>query len=367
MKIFFTVAVLLSLVACASYTPSVPKGYTEDIATIDDSFQRQSRSKANFYYISQVGGKPIRNSLVASSKASSGRGARLITRGASRSIPVKPLSLYLVGRVYHSSPVGAMLGAGSNYTVEGEVDFTPEAGASYLVNGRLSEDYSAVWIEDVNGNIVSEVLEKKAPAYIQVQESGDQLNKKILSKEELFLNLSSGESEKLVVSKIGRPDSISKYGGNFLIEKPASVTYKYEGLGEVQFSARNSKPLFIERVIPSVTSLNDIASIKMQLSSAGVTLQSLAQGYYLRDDIKVGALDLFAEKIWVDKNTEDSYVIDALSWLCKVLAKSNNSRYRSLLQDVANEANSSKLRKYAKNSLGLLSEKEVDQFVPSSE
>src|SRR5690606_14730423 len=130
----------------------------------------------------------------------------------------------------------------------------------------------------------------KSPSYLPVNESDDQPKTKELSREELFFNLASGESESLVVSKLGRPDSVSKYSGNILIEKPATVTYQYEGLGSIQFSARNEKPLFIERVTPITTLSNDISSIKMQLGSAGPTLQSLAKGYYQQDDIKVEVL-----------------------------------------------------------------------------
>ena len=103
----------------------------------------------------------------------------------------------------------------------------------------------------------------------------------------------------------------------------------------------------------------------MQLNSTGATLQSLAKGYYQQDHIKIEVLDLFAEKIWTEKKNEDPYVIDAVSWLCKVLAKSNNSRYRSILQNIATEANENKLRKHAKNSLDLLPVTDVDQFIPT--
>lgn len=352
------------MAGCVSYAPSLPEGYTGDIATIDDSFQRQSRSKANLYYIKLIDGKSIQNSLSASAAASYGKGAQLITMGASRPVPIKPLSIYIVGQVYHSAPIGAMFNAGKNYIVEGEVDFTPEKDKSYLINGSLSEAYSAVWIEDINGNVVSKIIENKSPSYVPAHESDDQPEKKELSREELFLNLTSGESESLVVSKLGRPDGISKYSGNAFIGKRASVTYQYKGLGDIQFSAQNEKPLFIERVTPAVRFSNDISSIEVQLGSTGPTLQSLAKGYYQQDDIEIEVLDLFAEKIWGEKSTEDPYVVDALSWLCKVLSKSNNSRYRSLLQDIADEASAKKLRKYAENSVDLLPATEVEQFIP---
>lgn len=366
MKILLTTIMAFLIAGCVSYAPSIPEGYTGDIATINDSFQRQSRSKANFYYIKLIDGKPIHNSLNASASASYGKGAQLVTMGASRSVPVKPLSIHIVGQVYHSAPVGAMFNAGKNYLIEGEVDFTPEKDQTYLITGSLSEAYSAVWIADINGNVVSKVIEDKSPSYTPAQTSNDQQKKKEISREELFLNLAGGESESLVVSKLGKPDGVSIYKGNAFTGKPGSITYQYNGLGNIQFSAQNEKPLFIERVTSAVKFSNDIPSIKMQLASTGPTLQSLAKGYWQQNNIEVEILDLFAEKIWSEKGTDDPYVVDALAWLCKTLSKSNNSRYRSLLQDIANEASSKKLKKHAKENLDLLPTTKVEQFIPDA-
>lgn len=365
MKLFLSTIISFLMFGCMSYTSSIPEGYTGELATIDDSFQRLSRSKASFYYIKLIDGEPIHNSLTASSAASNGKGSQLIAMGASRSIPIKPINLYLIGQVHHSAPIGYIFSSTSNYIIEGEVNFTPKKNEKYLINGSLSEDYSAVWIEDINGNVVSKVIEKRGLSHVSIIDSGLQPQKIELSKKELFLKLASGESENLVVSKLGKPDKITKYGGNFLIEKPPSVTYQYEGLGSIQFSAQKSAALFIERVTPNIEWSDDISSIKMQLNSTGATLQSLAKGYYQQDHIKIEVLDLFAEKIWTEKKNEDPYVIDAVSWLCKVLAKSNNSRYRSILQNIATEANENKLRKHAKNSLDLLPVTDVDQFIPT--
>ena len=140
------VIIILVLSGCVSHAPSLPDGYVGDTATIDDSFQRLGRSKANLFYIKLMDGKPIYNGLKATQAATYGKGSQLIAMGASRSIPAQPLVLYMVGQVYHSAPIGYMFGAGSNYIVEGELEFTPEANARYRVNGSLSENYSAIWI-----------------------------------------------------------------------------------------------------------------------------------------------------------------------------------------------------------------------------
>lgn len=47
------------------------------------------------------------------------------------------------------------------YEVRGEIQFTPEDGKGYVVRGKLSEAYSAVWLEEGDsGNVVGTKFEK---------------------------------------------------------------------------------------------------------------------------------------------------------------------------------------------------------------
>jgi hypothetical protein len=365
MKIIFAGIMSLLIAGCVSNTPSLPEEYNGAIATIDDSFERQNRSKANIYYLKKINGKNIDNALNATSAASYGKGSLLVAVGSSRSIPAEPLKLQLVGQVFSSAPIIALANAGKNYSVEGELEFTPEKDKRYVVNGSLSEDYSAVWIEDTNGNVVSRLIEKKSSSYVPTQKSNEKTVEKALSREELFLNLSGGESESLVISKFGEPDSTSKYEGNIFSERPPTVTYKYNDLGDIQFIARKNQPLFIDKVTPIVQPAKDIASVKMQLSTSGSTLQSLAKGFLNQGVITdTGILDLFAEKIWEERGTQDPYMADSLAYLCKTLAKSGNARYNQLLQTVADTAGSNRLKRHAKSSLELLPKTEAEQFTP---
>lgn len=50
-------------------------------------------------------------------------------------------------------------------------------------------------------------------------------------------------------------------------------------------------------------------------------------------------------------NSEDDDHVDAMSWLCKVLGASRDTRYAETLRTVAGNTNNRKLRKYAENSL----------------
>ena len=46
------------------------------------------------------------------------------------------------------------------YKVEGDVVVTLEAGKEYFVKGEISKGYTAVWVEDSKGNLVSRKIEK---------------------------------------------------------------------------------------------------------------------------------------------------------------------------------------------------------------
>jgi starvation-inducible outer membrane lipoprotein len=54
MKIIFAGIMSLLIAGCVSNTPSLPEEYNGAIATIDDSFERQNRSKANIYYLKKI-------------------------------------------------------------------------------------------------------------------------------------------------------------------------------------------------------------------------------------------------------------------------------------------------------------------------
>ena len=362
MRVIVAVA-LLCLTGCAANAPSVPEGYKGAIATIDDSAIKQSRSRGHLFYVEKINGNKVHNAYVATQDASFNNGPRIAVKGASRPVPAQPLSLHLVGQVHHGAPIGYVFGAGSNYRVDGEVSFTPEAGQRYRVSGRLAEASSAVWVEDINGNIVSPVLERKAGSD-EVAVSGADAVEPVaeLSREDFLLQLAGGESVGFVTAKLGEPDSISRYDSHMFTERPSTVTYSYDQLGAVVFSARDGKPQFVLKVQPVTRQSDDLEALASQLESSGETLQQLAQSYYQFDNLGREKLDLFAAKVWRDRNTEDRFEIDALSWLCKVLAKSGDARYRSLLAKVANAADSAKLRKYARVSLDQLPATDVPQF-----
>jgi hypothetical protein len=78
-----------------------------------------------------------------------------------RSVPATRAVLHLHGTTYFAAPILAI--SGKNYSVEGDVEVDLKPGGRYFVKGVLSKNYSAVWLEDSKGNIVSDKVEKGDP------------------------------------------------------------------------------------------------------------------------------------------------------------------------------------------------------------
>lgn len=153
MKVLATMALTLALASCATYQP-VPADYTGPVATVSDSGFSESGSKAQLFVLEEVDGNQISNSFIASANASHGRGFALTTNFVQRQVPAKAMKVKLHAGHTTGAPIQAIFSqvAGTFFSVEGVVDFTPAPGGSYVVKGELKKQGSSVWIEDANTN-----------------------------------------------------------------------------------------------------------------------------------------------------------------------------------------------------------------------
>ena len=111
--------------------------------------------------VTEVDGERVPNSNSESSKISSGTGFSLNTVFATREVPAKALKLKLVATHITGAPIHALFShaAGTFFSVDGVVDFTPLAGGKYVVKGELKKEGSSVWIEDeTTGRVVTEKI-----------------------------------------------------------------------------------------------------------------------------------------------------------------------------------------------------------------
>lgn len=162
-KIVLTVALLAPLSGCATFAPSVPEGYSGPVAIIKDSVKSHSRSKADFFYLSEINGQPIENSRVRTLQRNQGRGFNMSPFVVERNVPAQQATFTLVGRTEYAAPILAL--TNTVYQVSGKITFTPEKYRNYVVRGELGESYSAVWLEDESdGKTIGERIEVKGSA-----------------------------------------------------------------------------------------------------------------------------------------------------------------------------------------------------------
>ena len=147
---------------CATYEP-VPKDYTGPTALIRDSGFSEDGTKAQMFAVMEIDGNRVMNAFLASANASHGRGSALTTVFPERTVKIVPMRLKLQGSHATGAPIHAMASqlAGTFFSVEGTVDFTPQPGARYVVKGDLKKERASVWVEDMaTGKPASGVISK---------------------------------------------------------------------------------------------------------------------------------------------------------------------------------------------------------------
>lgn len=139
----------LWLAGCATYEP-VPKGHTGPTATVRDTGMVEDGTKARMFALMEVDGQNVMNAFWASASTSRGKGPVLIPTYTERAVPVRPMKVLLRGSHATGAPVHELASrmAGTFFSVEGTVDFLPEADHTYVVTGDLKKERSSVWIED---------------------------------------------------------------------------------------------------------------------------------------------------------------------------------------------------------------------------
>ena len=149
---------VLCLAGCVTPLTPIPEGYTGPRAVITDTSSPVSSVKIRFFQLAKVDGRRVLNSAGATYRANYGRGFSMDPVVTSREVPAQKCVLSIAGVTYVAADILAF--TGGNYHVEGEVTATLEAGKVYRVKGELSEAYSAVWLEDADGRVVSTKVEK---------------------------------------------------------------------------------------------------------------------------------------------------------------------------------------------------------------
>ncbi len=158
----FVLCMFLLLGACATYEP-VPKDYSGPTALVRDTGFSEDRTKAQMFSLMEIDGNRVMNAFWASANASQGHGASLTTVYTERQVQARPMKVKLQASHATGAPIHAIASqlAGTFFSVEGTVDFTPKANGRYAVKGDLKKEKASVWIEDTEtGQPVTAVVSK---------------------------------------------------------------------------------------------------------------------------------------------------------------------------------------------------------------
>ena len=366
MKKFYPLFLIVILLVGCKATPSlIPEGYTGEVVEIVDTYQRQSIGVANFYYAATIGNQKLDNAMRKSARYSQGQ--FLTFAGVGRKVTTTPQRIHLHGYTLYVVPLEGMLSSTDDHTVDGWVTFTPKANTDYLIKGSLSAAYSAVWIEDHHGNIVTDLVERTGPdaqaakvakalVFNQTHKQSQQ------SKQVAFANISPGASMPIVTKILQWP---STKIATFRTDNRHLTKKQYKGLGTLLFSGNAVDGYFVAKVQPMIgTTAEDLAEIKRHLTTDnGSALRRSTQNYY-ELYLNTTALDLFAQKLWQLRHEDHRRTVDAMGWICRLLAKDANGRYYDLLFKLSKQDN---LSEWASESLKRLSKGDTVQFIPTDD
>lgn len=146
-----TAALLLSgCTSFKSFSPlesAAPADYTGPTANVADQVVAVGPQRLHVFEITQVDGRRLASSSMASTRAGQGSGMTVAPVALTNELPVRPAQVRLQAAVQYASPMLAM--SGPSCRTVGEVAFAPKEGQRYLVNGRVAAEACEVWIEDV--------------------------------------------------------------------------------------------------------------------------------------------------------------------------------------------------------------------------
>lgn len=361
MKRILLILSLLFLQACAQQKASIiPIGYTGGTASINDTYIKVSRREAHVFHVQLINESIVDNAADITNRASSN--GIIYPAGFSRDVPAQPMRIRLSAQKLWGAPLFEALSSDTNVSFGDTIQFTPKENALYLVKGHFGESHSEIWLEDTHGNVVSEVIQFDGKN-TQTVPASNTLEPK--TRNVRFLTITGGESLASIVQKIGEPDEIEQRRPSFGTPFSPTSIFRYKDLGEI-YMAKYGSVEFASLIKPASTSVNSADfSLEEQLKTSDPTrLQELGKIYYSLPDLPERDLDLFASKIWEARYDDDAYMVEAMSWFCKVLGQSKNSRYSTFLRSLSEDEISGKLKRYARSSLKQLDSENRDQFSP---
>ena len=144
-RLSFFLAVMPFLCSAVAQTPpEVPqKAVLEDYITQIN----EKESEAMFCVVTQINGKRVPNALDETRTRSYGKGNKFYFYLTDRKLDPGPVKVTLRCEYAYARPIDSMFG--KTPSLEGTLDFEPEAGKEYEVRADLEGPDWAIWIREV--------------------------------------------------------------------------------------------------------------------------------------------------------------------------------------------------------------------------
>ncbi len=138
---------LVLLAGCASLQPATPPDYTGPTANVADQAVQVSSALLHVFELTQVDDRRLLSTSAATVRANQGRGFTVSPVALTNELPLRPARVRLQVLTQYGAPILAL--TRPTCQVQGDVNFTPEAGKAYRVAGRITAEVCEAWIEDV--------------------------------------------------------------------------------------------------------------------------------------------------------------------------------------------------------------------------
>ena len=153
------ITILIILNGCTTLKyKSIPDNYTGPLARVTDSYEKLSGNRVYFFELEKADGRVIRTSSTVTHEYNLGKDSNTMARRISRKVPAGTTTLTITG-VNHMAPIIPVF-LSDYYSISGEITVDLEEDMHYYVKGILSKKYSAIWLEDADGNIISRKIEE---------------------------------------------------------------------------------------------------------------------------------------------------------------------------------------------------------------
>lgn len=296
----------------------------------------------------------------------------------------------------------------ANYKPKVELEFddeededSPETKSETRVKGSTRPKYTSFWAGSIAASTIddihTEINHSKVRKYIATaldnltdQSSIDFVAGKmdhqvliknintskqavIKNRQELdFSQIKRGHSLDDIYDKFGLPDSpavyyISKqkpFVGRVLL---AQLQINYNNAAVLQLLHREDD--YDDNDEQPGWYVHRVYSFQPDGLKAGLLSQNLSQlrknarGIYHGKLFDTEILDIVAKRLWDSRDIEVSPLDDAFAWLCKGIGESGNSRYRTIMQNLAENAKNEKIKSYANKQIELLKNGNEQQYI----